>query len=407
MNLIDKITKNVATGILFSIALNNSIAQNRSINFEKSQSFEYAKNKTKDSNKLIFMDCYTSWCGPCKSMDKNVFTNDSAAEFYNQNFINLKMDMESDSGKILKKEYNVDAYPTFLYLNGEGKLLHKKIGASESHDFIELGKQALNSETRLEALIKKYEKGKRDTGFIYNYIKTLNHAGIEYEEILEDYFKTQKEENLISKTAWNIIFIKKDWTSTESKPFNFLMENQEKFDLIYSLDFVDNKILEAYSSEFSRLLYNKDFNSEYYKKWENRIKKQNFHRLDEVLLDGELQYSKKIGNWDKFAKNTVLLINKQKREYSANKLNLFAWRFYKHIKDKSLLKRAVVLAEHLVEKDNKGENNDTYARLLYVTGNTAKAIEVEKRAIKLAKENKDEALTEDFRKILQEMEAGE
>ena len=65
------------------------IAQNRSIRFEP-KDWKKAVEKARKENKLIFLDCHTSWCGPCKNLAANIFTKDAVADFYNQNFINGK-----------------------------------------------------------------------------------------------------------------------------------------------------------------------------------------------------------------------------------------------------------------------------------------------------------------------------
>ena len=77
-------------------------------------SFEEIKAKAKKENKLIFLDAYTTWCGPCKWMAKTVFTNDTVAQYYNANFINAKIDMEKGEGIELAKKYAVRCYPNLL-----------------------------------------------------------------------------------------------------------------------------------------------------------------------------------------------------------------------------------------------------------------------------------------------------
>ena len=68
-------------------------AQNRSIVFREGNWEKILKQAKKEKN-LIFVDCYTSWCGPCKMLAKNVFTQDKVADFYNTEFVCVKMDME-------------------------------------------------------------------------------------------------------------------------------------------------------------------------------------------------------------------------------------------------------------------------------------------------------------------------
>ncbi len=71
------------------VTIANFFAQNRSINFEQG-SLQKTLEKAKTENKLIFIDVYTAWCGPCKKMDKLVFTNDTVADFFNQYFVSIK-----------------------------------------------------------------------------------------------------------------------------------------------------------------------------------------------------------------------------------------------------------------------------------------------------------------------------
>lgn len=98
------------------------------IQFE-TMSFEEALKKAKEENKLIFMDAYAVWCGPCKMLDRTTFRSDKVGDVFNKNFINLKVDMEKGEGPELAKRYQVRAYPTLLVINGEGKVVKRMLGA--------------------------------------------------------------------------------------------------------------------------------------------------------------------------------------------------------------------------------------------------------------------------------------
>ena len=73
--------------------------------------------KAKKENKLIFLDAYTEWCRPCIMMAKNVFTQDKVADFYNEHFVNVSMDMEKGEGPLIGKKYKISAYPAFLFIS--------------------------------------------------------------------------------------------------------------------------------------------------------------------------------------------------------------------------------------------------------------------------------------------------
>lgn len=124
--------------LLFSFCLNNAKAQ---IQFEKG-SWEEIKNMAKIKDELIFMDAYTSWCIACNRMSKNVFTDDTVAAYYNNTFINAKFEMETGEGKEIAKLYDVKVYPTFLFINYDGEIVHRVVGSRGSEDFVKLGKEA-------------------------------------------------------------------------------------------------------------------------------------------------------------------------------------------------------------------------------------------------------------------------
>ena len=61
-------------------------------------SWEDALDAAKEEDKIIFVDAYAKWCGPCKRMAKEVFTKKEVGTFFNDNFINIKLDMEESHG---------------------------------------------------------------------------------------------------------------------------------------------------------------------------------------------------------------------------------------------------------------------------------------------------------------------
>ncbi|MGL4363657.1 MAG: thioredoxin family protein [Bacteroidales bacterium] len=92
------------------------------INFFRG-TFDQALALAQKEKKVIFLDAYASWCGPCKAMDRNVFSNKELGNFYNENFINLKIDWESAQGEALQDKYPLQAYPTMFYIDASGQRL--------------------------------------------------------------------------------------------------------------------------------------------------------------------------------------------------------------------------------------------------------------------------------------------
>jgi thiol:disulfide interchange protein len=104
--------------------------------------FNEALAKASKEKKMVFMDAYTTWCGPCKWMAANTFTDASVGTYFNANFINVKMDMEKGEGPMLARKYAVMAYPTLLFISPSGEVIHKELGAKPADTFIEAGKKA-------------------------------------------------------------------------------------------------------------------------------------------------------------------------------------------------------------------------------------------------------------------------
>lgn len=94
----------------------------------------------KKENKSIFLDISTSWCGYCKKMKANVYTNTEVAKYYNSAFLNISVDAEKGEGIELAKKYGVKGYPTFVFINPDGSLAKKISGYHRSEKFLELGK---------------------------------------------------------------------------------------------------------------------------------------------------------------------------------------------------------------------------------------------------------------------------
>lgn len=95
-------------------------------------------------NKLIFLDAYASWCGPCKSLQKKVFPSEKVGDFYNANFINVKMDMEKGEGIALAQKYGVRAYPSLFFIDHNGTLKKTALGYHNVSQLIKIGEAALN-----------------------------------------------------------------------------------------------------------------------------------------------------------------------------------------------------------------------------------------------------------------------
>ena len=107
--------------------------------------WDEALAKANKENKMVFLDAYASWCGPCKKMKRNVFTDTAVAAFFNNNFVNVAADMEVGEGVMLADKFGIDSYPTLLFTNGDGMQLVRESGYQDPEELVELAKTVLNN----------------------------------------------------------------------------------------------------------------------------------------------------------------------------------------------------------------------------------------------------------------------
>ncbi|MEY8685997.1 DUF255 domain-containing protein [Bacteroides sp. AN502(2024)] len=97
-------------------------------------------DKARKEKKLVFIDCYTVWCGPCRMMSVNVFSRQDVGDYFNDHYVCAKFDMEKGEGPTLAKKYEVSAYPTLLFLDADGNVLKKVVGGLSPWDFLKVAR---------------------------------------------------------------------------------------------------------------------------------------------------------------------------------------------------------------------------------------------------------------------------
>ncbi|MBO6125601.1 MAG: thioredoxin family protein [Bacteroidaceae bacterium] len=142
-------------------------------NFNEGKTFQQILDQAKAEGKPVFIDCYTSWCGPCKQMATKVFPQKEAGDYFNSKFVCWKVDMEKGEGPELAKKYDVAAYPTFLIVNSDGSLKATQVGSAPLEQFIKTIDGLLNDEKGLPWYQQQFKDGNRDEAFLKDYMDML------------------------------------------------------------------------------------------------------------------------------------------------------------------------------------------------------------------------------------------
>ncbi|MFM9948506.1 MAG: thioredoxin family protein [Saprospiraceae bacterium] len=200
-----------------------------------------ALEEAKKQDRIIFVDAYAVWCGPCKMMAQNVFPDEKVGAFYNRNFINLKLDMEKGEGLEFRKTYPVAAFPTLFYIDADGKVVQQVRGAKDVNGFLDLGQKVMAKADRSGQYAAEYEKGSRDPELVLKYVQALNKAGKPSLQISNEYLRGQKD----LTTPQNLNFILEAAVVADSKVFDLLIEHRAKIAKLNSEAAVKTRILQA------------------------------------------------------------------------------------------------------------------------------------------------------------------
>jgi thiol-disulfide isomerase/thioredoxin len=119
---------------------------------KSAEDWKTAKEDAKSAGKDIFLDIYATWCGPCKMMDANVYTVPSVADYFTSNYINLKVDGETELGRELAAKYRLTAYPSMYFINSGEELIYSVIGYRDPEALVTAGKQVRVSGKRYQEL---------------------------------------------------------------------------------------------------------------------------------------------------------------------------------------------------------------------------------------------------------------
>ena len=191
--------------------------------------------QAKAQKKLIFVDIYTAWCGPCKEMDKKTFTEVSVGDKFNASFINYKIDAEKGFGVTLAKRYNVTSYPTCLFVDPSENLIYKQEGLLRAFDLLKEADMVINNQATakpLYALDKVYESGGRDTEFLNEYLAVRSlYDRIDNRDLVEEYVKSLTTIQYSADKTLRIIV--NNGFKIDGKAFDLLLKFREKAESLF------------------------------------------------------------------------------------------------------------------------------------------------------------------------------
>ncbi|TXF79570.1 thioredoxin fold domain-containing protein [Chryseobacterium sp.] len=388
--------KKLTSLIIFFLII--TISAQQSISFQ-SLTFNELIAKAKKENKLLFIDAYADWCGPCKLMEKNVFTKPTVANYYNTSFVNARFDMEKGEGRDIAAKYGVRAYPTYLFINGDGQLISQNMGYMVEEVFLSLGKEA-NSPNNIKGSMKeRFEKGEDSPEFLLNAMKLNMNTDFDFaKKASEKYFMTRKKGELTKDEVGYLLYFIKSAEDPNYKIFKTRKEEIVKFLPAETYTQFDNemKLQKVLQNSFDS--EKKTVNEKYF--LENAVPLVGKEEAEKTLNKALLNFYEQTANYSAYEK-TALAYYKDPALFEDMELLKAAWIFSDHVKNKASLQKAQEWTEKSVMKGETVENTYILAKILLKIGNKDLAKSYAEMSKYLAQQGKkDFSLAE---KLLQEI----
>lgn len=343
--------------------------------------WQEALDQAKQENKLLFVDSYAKWCGPCKRMAKHEFVKPEVGEVYNTNFVNLKLDMETPNGRTFDGKYPVSAYPTMFFLNGDGEVVKKVKGGKKAEQLISMAHTVLKSYDTSGQFKEKYDAGDRSYEVVYNYVEALNKASKPSLKISNDYLKSNPEISKDEKLKFYFVAT----VDADSKIFDKMADNKSAIIKLVTEKEYNRKVKSACLNTVKKAIEyeTESLLDEAVEKAQKSITKE----ADLFALECQLKYYSNIKNNVKYGA-AAKSISKEYLKSDPAKLKLLISEIQKRFsKDEKLVKASVDYSKKYYKKTKSEESIMVYAKSLMLVEKYDDAVDILNKGIKTAKKN--------------------
>lgn len=407
-------TRLLMIGIISAVLVSNySYGQTKGIHFEDGVSWEAIKAKAKTEKKYIFVDCFASWCAPCKWMDEHIYAVDTLGDFINQHFVSAKIQFDSTAvnaningryatAQVFAKAYQVSAYPTYLFFGPDGNIVSEDVGVRNLHAFYLLVKGVLNPKNQFFILLNKYNAGERNYETMPELIRWLQRTGKSdlekklFADYMDNYFLKASEAQQFYKQ--NLVFITslRDLLSTQSSVFEFLIKNKAKVDGVLGEGFSDMTVDYAITNDLidpAVATWKEEKAAPQWNHLFGKIKIKYGDRIaDRNLVAAKIKWYAEKKDWGKYVRYIIENISKY---YGSTRNTIFlnncAYEVCKHTNRKQDLEKALAWSSTAMnmQKDTIGFMLDTKACLLFKLGQRHEGLDLERKAVRLDPNNKE------------------
>ena len=347
------------------------------------QDYDEALNIASKENKMLFIDFYTTWCAPCKELDRLIFQNDSLQQVLGKDFVLLRYNAEADSVFHLSKKHHVGSYPTAIVLNNEGFVLNRKYGFP-GEDFKELAEIVLEFTQESIDLNSKNEvlTGYTNTIEVRKYpqfyIEYVDRTNTKFDS-LEFMGFWKKEQDIFSESYFSpLIYFGREVPDSIA---DVTLKHKEKYFKAFGK--LNSEILFYFltTAKFDRAI--KDNSPRKFEE-ATAFAKSSLSKgwTDDILPNFEMDFLKAQNRWGEVYQIKEKLKNEGKLSNGA--INHFCWMVYKDCNDKEVILRTIEWMKQVTASEPTFHYLDTYAHLLHKAGNKEETRRVAELAIEKA-----------------------
>jgi thioredoxin-related protein len=366
--------------LLLSMVLSAAGQNNEGIKF-RTASFDEAIALSKSEKKPIFLHAFASWCHYCEYMTDSVYSKKEIGDFYNRNFICIRMDMEKE-GRELNKKLKVRTFPTLVYFDYRDiVMMHRIAGKRSAEEFLQTGKEALDSTKQLRTYEKKYYNKTAKAEEILTYFRMLDKAGLDNQAPINAYLMNIDVNEMLKPINWRIMYDL--FREADLPAFQKVIENKKYYAEKYSADSIENKIISVYNYALMNRVQQLD--SAGYENMISKLRNSNLDLRDKIISYAELNKVKMKSEWLRYEELAIPFIEK----YCMNdyrRLNEVAANFYERVGHRESLLKAEDWARKAVTMADNVRHNHTLAGLCYKLGKKTEALQAAKHAIELGQQ---------------------
>jgi|GEM_PF-1154569 len=341
-----------------------------------------ALKKAQQEDKLIFLDAYTTWCGPCKWMTANVMNQPEVGEFFNKHFVNVKMDMEKGEGLGLAKKFGVGAYPTLAFVDAQSAMVWRVAGALDTEQFLALGQKIVDGVEPVQKMYDKFASGKYDKDFLYKYLIHTQEVAMRSNGALEEYLKLMKPEDLRNEQDFDVFV--RFFSKTDSEYFKEFEKNMEMYKELHGAEKVEEKYYGSFLRTMQRSAYEND--QEGFQAARKRIGDAGGEQIQGSVTSLLVFNASKNESPEKGYEMLTQFVDEGKT-ISPSALNQYAWEVYEKVDEPDIIEQAIRWAQVGTELEPNPMIMDTWGMLLYKHGELEAALEKLEAALELAKES--------------------